>query len=112
LDRPLGSKDAYAFVFDTLAAYKTKEACEILVDFLRAALEDPDKEGHVFSAFHALETATGQHWSGAGAHPPEYWQERAKDAIKWWDSAGKLQDLKDTQRPERKPAQPVTDPFG
>ena len=46
-----------------LAAYKTKEACEILVGFLRAALEDPDKERHVFSAVRALKTATGQRWS-------------------------------------------------
>jgi hypothetical protein len=108
----LGSKDAYGFVFDTLAAYKTKEACEILVGFIRAALEDSDKERHVFSAYHALETATGQRWSGAGAQTPEYWRQKARDAVKWWDSEGKHQDLNDAQGPARKRFRPVTDPYG
>ena len=108
----LSSKDAYGFVFDTLAAYKTKEACEILVDFLRTALEDPDKDRHILSALHALETATGQRLSGAGAQSPEYWRQKARDAVKWWDSEGKLQDLNDTRRPPRTRSRPMPDPFG
>ena len=108
----LSSKDTYGFVFDTLAAYKTKEACEILVGFLRAALEDSDKERHILSALNAFETSTGQHWLGAGARQPEYWRAKAQEAVKWWDSEGKFQDIKDTRPPARKRARPVPDPFG
>ena len=47
----------------------------------------------------ALQTATGQRWNEAGAHSPEYWRQKAGDAIKWWDSAGKFPDPNGTQRP-------------
>jgi hypothetical protein len=80
------------FVLQTLGEYRTREANAILVDFLKARLEDDLRNTDLLYAVHALEQSTGQHWSQAGAQPEAVWREEAGAAVQWWDSGGKLQE--------------------
>ena len=56
--------------FDVVAAYKNREACEILAGFLRAALEDGEKAEHLDRALWAFSSATGKSFRGAGLFEP------------------------------------------
>jgi hypothetical protein len=78
----LNPPQAMLFVFDVLAEYKSREACEALAGFLAASLEDKRKAEHLSYALSAFETATGQRWAGED-------RERAKAAITWWRDEGR-----------------------
>jgi HEAT repeat protein len=86
------ARQGYPFILDTLGEYRTREANAILVDFLRAGLEDNGRNQYLPTAVQALEKATGQRWSRAGAQSEELWRQQARAAVQWWDSGGKLQD--------------------
>jgi hypothetical protein len=94
------------FIFDTLGEYRTKEANAILVDFLRATLEDGRNERYLLNAVSALEKATGQRWCKPGAQPVAVWRQEAKAAVQWWDSGGKSEEPAANPLAER-PAPPA-----
>jgi hypothetical protein len=77
------------FALDTVAKYNSQDACEILAGFLSAALEDQQKRPHLDAALHAFQTATGQHWTGAGANGDAYYRTAARRAIEWWKNEGR-----------------------
>ena len=78
-------------MLQTLGAYRSREANTILVDYLRAALEDNRPNTDLLNAVHALEEGTGQHWMQAGAQPEDVRRQEARTAVQWWDAGGKLQ---------------------
>lgn len=80
----LNPKQGMSFVLDILGQYKSREAGEILGGFLAAALEDAEKEKHLYNALSAFETATGQRWGQAGANKPDFYREKTKEALAWW----------------------------
>ncbi len=63
---------------------KTAGSADALVDFMAAALEDSKRSNEVFRALYALQDVTGQWWLEAVRHDPSYYDELAKEAIKWW----------------------------
>jgi hypothetical protein len=62
----------------------TREAQEVLANFLEATLRDERKTDSLISALNAFGEATGKQWLEAGAHPPEYYREQARKALDWW----------------------------
>jgi len=80
---------AMLFIFDVLAEYKSRDACDALAGFLEAALEDRQKAKHLSYALRGLETATGKSWSGAGAQGDDQYRAKARAAIKWWKEEGR-----------------------
>lgn len=85
----LDPPQAMVFIFDVLGQYKNRDACEALAGFLAASLEDKRKAEHLSDALSALETATGQDWTGAGAQTDEFYRTKAKEAIAWWQAVGR-----------------------
>ena len=81
---------AMVSAFDVVAAYKNREACEILAGFLRAALEDGEKAEHLDRALWAFSSATGKSFRGAGLFEPAApRRKQAKEAVKWWNDEGR-----------------------
>ncbi len=81
---------AMLFVFDVLGEYKNRDACEALAAFLAAGLEDKRKSEWLYRALSGLETATGRRWNQAGAQTDDFYRSRARIAIDWWKSEGRL----------------------
>ena len=70
------------FLLSVVGKYQTKEAAEILAAFLAAALEDAEKEKHLYNALSAFDAATGQRFGqSSGTYP-----QKAKEALAWWKS--------------------------
>jgi hypothetical protein len=67
-----------------IAHVGTREARAELARFLEAALADPKRSRQVYHALSAFETATGERWTGAGAHQDAYYRGKAEEAIAWW----------------------------
>ena len=86
----LNPQQSLLFVFDVLGAYKNRDACEALAGFLAAGLEDRRKTPHLYYALSGLEEATGQRWGEAGPQTEAFYKEKAKAAIQWWKSEGRL----------------------
>lgn len=86
----LDPPQAMLFIFDVLGEYKSREACEALAGFLAAGLEDKRKAEHLYRALSGLERATGQRWNEAGAQTADFYRERARQAVEWWKSEGRL----------------------
>jgi hypothetical protein len=85
----LDPRQAMTFVFDVLGEYKTREACEVLVGFLKAGLEDRRKDKYLGDAISGLERATGKRWNQAGPQSDDFYREQARAAIAWWESEGR-----------------------
>ena len=68
----------------TIGLMEGDEPRGALADFMEAAQNDPKKAKYMFQALHAFESATGKNLTEAGAHPEEYYRERAKAAVEWW----------------------------
>lgn len=82
----LNPKQGMSSVLDVIGHYESREAQAILAAFLSAAMEDAEKEKHLYNALSAFETATGQRWGSAGAHPGEFYRAKAKEALAWWEA--------------------------
>ena len=85
----LDPPQAMLFIFDVLAEYKNREACEALAGFLAASLEDKRKAEHRSYAMSAFESATGQRWTGQGNDPAAIDRDRANQALGWWREEGR-----------------------
>ena len=79
------------FIFNVIAAYKNREACEILAGYLRASLEDDEKAKHVTQALMAFGTATGKYFMVAGAPRAGRLPQVGQEAVKWWSDEGRRQ---------------------
>ncbi|MCE9554065.1 MAG: HEAT repeat domain-containing protein [Planctomycetes bacterium] len=82
----LDPPQAMTVVFDLLGRYKQPQSQQILIDFLKAGLEDSQKTTHLSHALRALEDSTGKRWISAGPHEEGYWKEKCQEAIHWWDN--------------------------
>lgn len=80
----LNPKQGMSFVLDIIGQYQSKAAAEILAAFLSAALEDAEKEKHLYNALSAFDTATGNRWGQAGANSSDSYPQKAKAALAWW----------------------------
>jgi hypothetical protein len=71
-------------VLSLVAAFRSREANEVLAQFLESALQGAGKRRNIYDGLSAFERATGQRWIEAGAHPETYYQARAREALDWW----------------------------
>jgi hypothetical protein len=81
-------RQSMVHVFEALEAYKTKEACDIIVSFIDAGLEDSEKDQYLIRALWAFEIATGKRWNKPGGQ--EFYRDTARQASQWWKEEGKI----------------------
>jgi HEAT repeat protein len=82
----LEPRPAMVFIFDVIGEIGTREAKGALADFMLQAVKDPGRSRYLSDALDAFETATGQRWRSAGAHNEEYYRQKAREALAWWQS--------------------------
>jgi HEAT repeat protein len=76
--------DAVLTAIDLIGRIGTKEARQILASYLEKALDGDGRGNRLYYALGAFETATGQSWIEAGAHDNAYYQNKTREALRWW----------------------------
>jgi hypothetical protein len=76
--------EAIHVAFRAVGGVQTKEAKEMLANFLEQSLKDGKKGRYLYHALSAFEDATGRRSIEAGAHEEAYYREKAQLALEWW----------------------------
>ncbi len=71
-------------VLDAIGAYRDEEAIRIAGEFLADALSEKRLADSISDALGALQDASGQRWTSAGAHDTAYYREKSQEALKWF----------------------------